>query len=61
MDGAKMHYLSTANIYLEPPYMIEFRRRMKELQMQLESEMKLTEELDKKGLLKFRIEQRFKK
>lgn len=60
LDGAQIHYLSEVHCYIEPLYQIQFRQRIKELEAQLDAEMAFTEELDKKGLLKFHIEQQFK-
>jgi len=51
MDKASIHYLSELSCYLEPLHIIEMRQKSKELKLQLENELKFTEELYEKGLL----------
>lgn len=50
-DYTKVHYLSTQSIVVPSLELLKSRQRIKELEMQLESDIKFFDEISEKGLM----------
>lgn len=60
-DAAKVHYLSEMKCTVTPLHILEGRRRIEELILQMESQQKFYDNLAKNGLMEVYLETRFGK